>query len=876
MMFARPALSAAITFIGSVLIGTFFVPLSAAQPFSPLPPGTRYDPAVPTLESVVGHDFGEELTSPVQIEIYIKALAKAAPNRTRLVRYATSWEGRPLHMLIIASSDHMSSLDNLRAELQRLADPRNLPGDEAERLIDELPVVVALLHSTHGDEMSSSGAALAEAYHLLAAQSDDLVEEILAESIVIIDPVQNPDGRARFVFENLAARAAVPDETPQAAEHDEAWPTARTNHYLIDINRDWFAQTQPETRGKVKFLLEWLPHVVADLHEMGGDPRVRRRSQPYFFSPGPPPDNPYITAEQHALLELFGRANAADLDRRGVAYFTKEVFPAFNPGPASVWPLFHGATPMLFEMVSAHGLRFRRREGTLLTYGDGVGEHFAAALNTAKTAAQNRERILRDFLSYRRSAIDGGESPRAYLLPPSEDPGLTRRLAETLVRNGIEVGLAKAPVVLPEGTFPPGSFIVNLAQPASRMARTLLDPDITMDPEIVQTQAERLRRGLPAQIYGTAWNLPLFYDVDCIGSDRPIKVETEPLTLESFEARGHTSLPDAKVAYLLPWGSSTAALVAEAVRQGILVRVANEPFTLNGRTFGIGSAVIRAAELDDDLKAKLEELAARHDAEVVATDTGWPEGGVSLGSNQVRPLLPPRVLLAWDEPTNHYSAGYTRFVIERRFGQPVTIVRVGSLFTIDFSDYDVFVLPEGDYTRAVDADLLEELKLWMKHGGTMITIGKASKWAAREEVGLLGSTDPIPEVTQEVAPPFPIPGALLRVKLNREHWLSSGTDGEIQAMVNSERVFASLPGGIWQNVGVFESEDQLVASGVVWDESKARWAGTPYLMIQPWGRGQLVAFSEDPNRNAYSEATELLFMNAVLLGPVHLPVPGME
>ena len=864
--------------VALILLGCVCLPSGTAQTLPLLSPGARYDPSIPNLKIVVGHDFGEELTSPVQIEVYLEALAKAAPNRTRLVQYATSWEGRPLYMLVISSPERMSSLDDVKAGLQQLADPRTLPTGQVERLFTELPVVIALLHSAHGDELSSSGAALAEAYHLLAAKGDAVVEEILAESIVIIDPVQNPDGRARFIFQNLLARAAVPDATPQAAEHDETWPSGRVNHYLFDINRDWFTQTQPETRGKVQFLLDWYPHVTVDLHEMGGDPRVAPRST-YYFPPPTSPHNPYTTGEQKALLELFGRANAAQFDESGFPYFTREVFSTFFPGYASSWPLFYGAIPLMYEKASAHGLAFRRRDGSLLTYGDGVNEHFTAVLTTVKTAAQHRERILREFVGFRRAAMElgGTSSPHTYLLPPGADPGQTHRLVETLLRNGIEVGLSEAPIALAGRTFPEGTYVVSLAQPAGRLARNLLDPVIPMDDDFVREQTERLKRELPHLIYDlTAWSFPLLYDVDCVASERPIGGSVGPLTLASLSAPRSASLPAAKVAYLLPWGSSTAALVAEATRQGVRVHVANEPFTLGGRTFGVGTAVIRTSEHDDGLKTKLETLANQHRAEVVATDTGYVEGGISLGSNQVRPLFAPRVLLAWDSPTDSYSAGHTRFVLERRFGQPVTIVRVGSLSTVDFSDYDVFILPEGNYTPAIGADLLQQLKYWMERGGTLITLGEASRWASRQEVGLLGSELPPAQSAEGESPTFRIPGALLRVKLNSEHWLSAGTDGEIQALVNSKRTFAPLPRGVGRNVGLYESEHRLVAAGVVWDESKIQWAETAFLMIQPRGRGQLVAFAEDPNFRAYTEATELVFMNAVLLGPVHLPLPGVE
>ena len=257
----------------------------SAQP-QELVPGARYDPAIPTLEEVAGHDFGEAVTPPDDVIRYMEALSEAAPVRTRLMRYAESWEGRPLVVLVIGSPERMARLDEVKAGIARLADPRGLSDADAEALLAELPVVTALMHGVHGNEISSSGAAMAEAYHLLAATGNADVDLILSESLVLIDPMENPDGRNRFVYQNGIAQARWPDEAAVSAEHDEPWPGGRGNHYLFDLNRDLFIQSQPETRGKVDVFLEFRPQIVADLHEMGGDAT-------YFFPPTAPPSNPW-------------------------------------------------------------------------------------------------------------------------------------------------------------------------------------------------------------------------------------------------------------------------------------------------------------------------------------------------------------------------------------------------------------------------------------------------------------------------------------------------------------------------------------------------------------------------------------------------------
>jgi len=847
-----------------------------------LAPGARYEANIPPLKQVTGYDFGERVTPPEEIIRYLKTLHEAAPDRTRLVKYAETWEGRPLYALVIAGAERIRRLEAIGEGMRRLADPRALGAGEAEQLIKDLPVVVALLHGVHGNEISSGEAALAEAYHLLAAQGDAAVDLIRREALVIIDPMQNPDGRARFVAQNLLGQAASPDPEPAAAEHDEPWPGGRSNHYLFDLNRDWFAQTQPESRGRARLLLDWAPQVVVDLHEMGGD-------STYYFPPGADPPNPYMTSAQRGWLESFGRETAARFDERGFAYFNREVFDAFYPGYGVSWPMAQGAIGMTFEMASARGLAYRRQDETTLSYADGMTRHFTAALSTAATAARHRERLLRDYLAFRRGAGRGDEAggPRAFLLPPGTDPGQALRLARALLQNGILVERAAEPVKIegPGGrTLPAGTFVVPLPQPAGWLARNLLDAQVTMDAGFLKRQEERRRRRLPDQIYDiTAWSLPLLYDVECVAVASPPTVKTARVELGG--AAGPAGLPDAVVGYAVAWNATGAAATIEALRGSLRVRFLESDFTLAGRGFARGTVVFRVAENGPDLKARLGAIAARHGAEVVKLDSAFVSAGVSLGSNQAVALKAPRVLLAWDAPAGSLSAGWARFVLERRYGQAATAARVGSLGRVDLRRYDVLVLPAGNYTSALGAEAVRRIRDWVGAGGTLVTLGEASRWAAGEGVALLGTTPELRQAGTAGKPdekfdyeraiqpareqPETTPGALLRVRLDEDHWLAAGTDGEVQAMVEGDRVFAPIKLDRGRNVGVYAARERLLASGLIWEPALNQLPQKAFLIHQPLGQGHVIAFAEDPNFRAYAEATQLLFINAVVLGAAY-------
>ena len=854
--------------------------------------GFTYDPTIPTLEQVVGHDHGAEVTSPEEIATYLRALHQAAPTRTHLVEYGRTWEGRPLHLLTIATPERISRLDAIRGDLRRLADPRDLSRGEEDAIVARTPVVVALLHSVHGNEISPAGAALLEGYHLLAARNDPRVDAILRDAIVLIDPLQNPDGRARLVQSTRSSRAAVPDALPLAAEHDEPWPGGRGNHYLFDLNRDWFAHTQPESRGKVAALLGWMPHVVVDLHEMGGD-------STYYFPPNAVPGNPHTTPGQQQALRDVGKAIAAAFDAQGYPYFTSEVFDAFYPGYGVSWPIAQGAIGMTFEKASARGLAWRREDGAILTYLDGIVEHFTAALTTALTAAQHRERWLRDYVAFRRSAVAEGEASttvRQYALPGDGDRGRLRHLAELLQRNGIEVHETTAATTVQGRALPAGSIVVPHGQPAGRLVRNLLDERTEMPAAFVAAQAERRRKRLPDQIYDvTAWSLPLLYDVETLRLTQPLGVPTRP-----WQPLATAPLPPARVAYLMPWGTSTAAAVTEALRAGLSVRVAGAPFTLAGRRFPIGTAIVRttapspATATGADVRTVLGGIVARTGVEAVPVDSAYVEEGISPGSNQVKALVLPRVLLAWDAPAQGLSAGWARYVLERRFGLVPSAVRVASMGRVALDEFDVVVLPSGTYGPALPPDLTRRLKDWVSAGGTLVTIGEATRWAASPAVGLLStsaewkggapmrddeaaaptrpaaSAQPF-DLARAVEPtrelPTLVPGAIANTVADTEHWLTSGLDGSVPVSVQGQRVFSPLTLDKGRNVVVFAPRERLVASGIIWDESQAQLPGKPYVMHQPSGRGHVVAFTDDPNNRAFAEATQLLFMNAVLLGP---------
>ncbi|MEP6782805.1 MAG: hypothetical protein ABI983_03985, partial [Acidobacteriota bacterium] len=484
---------------------------------------------------------------------------------------------------------------------------------------------------------------------------------------------------------------------------------------------------------------------------------------------------------------------------------------------------------------------------------------------------------------------------------PGQDASRADLLARNLATQGIEVRRAEEPIKIGTRTIPAGAYIVSNAQPTARMLRNLLDPKTEQSADFIKKQEERRKMRLNDQIYDiTAWNLPMLFDVETVTSPVAITVKSTMLPSQYDAPMPARPVPASKVGYLMPWGSAAVALSAEALKQGIRIYSVGGAFTHNGRAYGIGTAFIRNLGNPADLNAKLSALATKHGAELVPIDSTWVDDGTSLGSNDAAALKAPRVLLVWDTPTATLSAGWTRYVLERRFGVGVTAVRAGSLGRANFNDYDVIVLPSGNFSSSINEALLSRMKDWLRAGGTLITLADASRWATGANVGLLDTTTLLKDGRPDVPPPAaggaggsnsataapkpgefdydkaiqpdrerpaPQPGAILRVTIDTNHWLSAGNDSETQVMIEGNRVFAPIKLNSGRNVGTYASKDKLIASGLIWPDGQDILVQKAFLMEQPFGQGHVIAFAEEPNYRAFTESTMLLFMNAVLLGP---------
>ena len=857
-------------------------------------PGVSTDAKIPTVAEVLGAAPGTRITAPEEVIRYFRALEAAAPDRVKVVPYARSWQGRELVYAVIASPENLAKLGAFEDAMARLGDPRETDAATAADLIAETPSSAWLAYSVHGNEISSSDAAMMTAYHLLAAEDDETVEKILQNTVVFIDPVQNPDGRARFVTRFYDTLGMEPSGSPIAAERNEPWPSGRTNHYLFDMNRDWFALSQPETRGRVAAYLKYAPLIFVDLHEMGSD-------STYYFSPEAEPFNPLITEAQKGVLEAIGANNAKYFDRFGFPYYTREVFDAFYPGYGAGWPNFLGSVGTTYEQASSRGLTAERADGTDLPYAETVRHHFVTSIATLETAAVNRESLLQGYYDYRKDAVEDGRGGpvKAYIIPTQTNQAGADKLAAVLAEQGVEVARTNEDFRACRTSYAAGSYIVPLDQPANRLVRTLMDPDTGFPEDFAKEQERRRAKGLSVEVYDvTAWSLPLMWNVRSDTCNAKPTVDAAPATATRIPP-GTLTNADAAFGFAVPAGDVSASrLLAAALRAELPVLSSDLPFTVGERTFPRGSLILPKAGAPDDLAKRLAALAETTGADVFGLDTSYTVSGPNWGSENVYRHHAPKVAIAWDEPTSQYSAGNTRFVIERQIGWPVTPVRTEDIASDHLASFDVLILPDGyGYGGVLGGRGADALKEWTREGGVLIAFDGALSWlgdpktefsALRREnayqeteakkaedaaavPGVLLETrdDLAAATTPAAARPDRALGVLVKAETDPDHWLTAGVGSSVNVLFSGSEIFAPLARDSGTTAVSYASKYELLLSGYLWDDVRAQMAYKPFVTVEPMGRGYVISFTEDPTTRAYLDGLQTLLANAVFRGAAH-------
>jgi hypothetical protein len=852
-----------------------------------------YDPAVPTPQSVLGYELGERFTPHHLLARYVERVALAAPQRVRLDTVGRTFEGREVLRVVVAGEANRRRLDEIQGDARRQVDPRALSAADRGALEQRLPAIVWLGFTVHGNEASGAEAGMGVLYRL-AAGRDAETRAVLDSVVVLIDPLQNPDGHERHAQDVMRRRTAFGAPTdPAATIHSGSWPGPRGSHYYFDLNRDWYTQSHPETRARVATMLAWMPHVAADLHEMG-------TNSTYYFPPPADPVHKLMPPRAVDAWNAFAAGNAAAFDRNGWAYFRRERYDEFYPGFGESWPLLAGATGMTYEQASSAGGAIRRTDGTVLTLQDAAAHHYAAAWATLKVSAATRAARVRDLLESRLSAytdaVRGGAGGPGLttirsVVVQRDAQGRADSLAAQLLANGIQVRQARGPLTLTDATplwaggagtanVPAGAYVVDLAQPQGRMARALLEPEAVLDSAFVREEFEARRTGQPDRFYDvTAWALPYTWRVrawavragvpasDSIATPRGANESaTRPVSEAPAGSYGYAFAPGSEASLRM-----LAGLLADSVR----VWFAPNAFAVGPSRFPRGAFVVRTGANDSSVHAKVRRRAAEASAAYAPLTTGLVDSGTDLGSGSVVPVRAPRVALLAGDGVGGQSFGWAWYAFDQRLRYPTTALDAGAVAGGALSRFDVLVVPSssaGALDRALGDGGRERVQQFVRGGGVLVTLDEATAWLATERTGLarLRTRRDSARADGEPGAPLPprIPGAAVRALADSLSPLLAGVDDrEFPVLANGATVYQPprdvRPGEL---VARLAPAARVRIAGFFWPESAQRIGGSPWLWTERVGQGRVVGFAGDPNMRDQWRGLLPLFANAVFLG----------
>ncbi|KAA3617557.1 MAG: hypothetical protein D8M58_01655 [Calditrichaeota bacterium] len=874
-------------------------------------PNGTYLQDIPTPESVLGFNIGEQPARYHEALGYIKVLAEKSP-RVQFFVQGETHEGRTLSYLVISSEENIKNLDKIKSNINKLSDPRSL--SNPKQIVESSPAVAWMMYSIHGNEISGTDASLQLAYQL-AAGTDEKTMNILNNLIVGIDPMENPDGRERYLHQVQQMSGKVINSDGQKIQNSGLWPSGRVNHYLFDLNRDWFILSQPESQARVKTQLEWHPQLVVDAHEMGSQ-------STFLFNPPREPINNNIPESVRKWWDIFADDQRNAFDENNFSYYSGEWYDDLYVGYGSAAPNYQGAIAILYEQAHTDGTVIKRHDGTNLTYHKAVKQQFTSSVSNLATAANNKNDLLNHYFSFRKKAsnLNG-----AYYIKPSENVGRVSKLIEKLQLQGIEVSVSKTSFSsevkdysgkTKSQKFPKGTIVIPLNQPLGTYIHSIFEFDPRIKKEVLAKEQEKIeKQGYGIMYDVTGWSMLMAYGVDAYFSNTSESIKTEPY--QGKKNTGKLTSTNNAVAYICEFSDDNSIKALQMMFDAKLkVRSAIEPFSIEGKNYDRGTLLLRVNENPSDIKTQLENIVTATGLNIIGLSTSHSQKGNDLGGGYFALLEEPKIALLTGTKINIYSKGTIWNLLDNEYGQRITILNYEWLGSTDLRKYNVLLLPSSwwGYSDILPKHVLTKLKTWVKGGGTLISIGSASAFLADSSSGFSqaklkrqslkklseyaealedeslwqtkidekaiwdGIIPKKKDAKKEEKADFKTikkqdkrarlyypKGAILKVNLNEEHWLNFGLGSSVSALVQSRNAFLSKKPV--KTAGRFSDAADLRQSGLLWPQARERWANTAYLTQESMGNGQIIMFANEPIYRSYFYGTARLLLNAIYLGP---------
>ncbi|MCW9705582.1 M14 family zinc carboxypeptidase [Fodinibius salsisoli] len=819
-----------------------------------------FDEEIPSPQEFLGYEIGTHYTRHDRIVAYFKKLAETSDKAT-FQQIGETYEKRPQVVLTVTAPENHDNLEQIWQEHLTLTDP-----DAPLLDPDQGKSVVALDYSVHGDETSSGEAALLTAYYLIA-NTDQETQTFLDESVVLIDPAQNPDGRDRAAHWHNSYKSFPPVADPADAEHNQGWPRGRTNHFLHDLNRDWFAITQQESANRIAFFHQWYPNVQIDFHEMG-------TNSTYYLEPTQPVRtwNPIIPEEQYTVMNpLLAEYQTEALNNLGALYWTKEIFDNISPIYGSTYPDIQGGVGVTFEVGSSRGLVQESDAGNV-TFGSTIRKHLHTGIATVRAAVNEKQKLFEYQKEFFQSALDEADDQpvEAYQFGDAEDPSLTHKFLDLLLKHQLEVYEVTEDVERNDKQFAAGkSYIVPTDQKHYRVIHDIFEAN-TSFPDSVFYDI-------------TGWSLVHGYGIqydEWEGGGYGDIQGTQVTELPKREGNIKGGASD--YAYVFKWSDYNASpALYDLLSDEIRARVAHKPFTINTaegqESFSYGSIVIATHDQNissSKLYDKLQKVAREHKVTVYSVDSGMTPSGTDLGSTNNQVVEKPETALVIGSGVSSYEAGEAWFLLNKHAGIGTTKIRKRQLPQTDLSRYNSLILVDGNYNDWQESTV-DKIKTWVRAGGVLITDEDASRWAIQQEVvseDLLKTY----EDTTETKPRYDyeeqsdrwrastIPGTILEADIDPSNPIAFGVNDRRQLFIKDNNLFLKPSKNPYSTIAKY-SEDPFVG-GHISDENLDKVRGTASIIAKGEGNGTVILFAENPNFRSYWHTTSRLFLNAVFFG----------
>lgn len=799
---------------------------------------------IPSPQQYLGYGIGEHHTRHDLIVGYLAKLAELS-DRAELLHYGKTHEGRKLVMLMITSKENKNNLETIKQQHLAFVDPeKNVTNYE------DVPIFINLAYNVHGNEPSSSEAALLSAYTFAASNSAE-IQKYLKNAVIFIDPTINPDGRDRHTqWANMyQGKPMVAD--PQDAEHNEYWPGGRTNHYWFDLNRDWLLGINPESQGKLRWYHEWYPNVVTDFHEMGSQ-------STYFFEPMKANGslNPIMPKENYIdLNNIFGNYFAKALDSIGSFYFSKEVFDGTYPGYGSSYPDLQGGLGLLFEQASSRGHKQTTVFGEI-TFPFTIRNQYTSSITTVRAAVENKGHMRKYQQDFFKSALSNASKSKvkAYRFGDAHDQNRTKAFIDKLLLHKIEVYKAGE-----------HSYTVPTRQPQYRM---------------VQTMFETYTKYRDSVYYdASAWSVANFYNMKY----RPLNSADLGERINSGdELVNIAAVQKSDYAYLIDWDDYNAPAALHFLQSnGLVVSSAFKPFTAKTKTgnaaMNYGTLLVAVSlqkQSADEVFSLVKKAQQKFKLPVYSVDTGYNAAGVDLGSGYLRPLKKPKAVMLVGDGVRSYEAGEVWHLLDTRVHMPITKIPLRNFNRAKFDKYNTMVMVSGTYS--LTEKQLARITEWVKKGNTLITIGTAAKWAidkklvkeklTKVEKDTTKATKHKPYVNaSENIGKESIGGIILRADIDITHPLAFGYRDASIPVYKNNTVWIQPTKNAYATVARY-SKNPLIDGFITKKNMEENLKPSASLIVSKLGSGRVILFADNPNFRGSWYGTNRLFLNALFLG----------